>query len=341
MYVTITPQKLTENYAQSSSDFVNYLEKENQTINASSREFFFNQNNDVIPAEDVVQAIDANSAKLKRSEPKYYSITINPSQRELAHIGNDKQKLKLYTREIMKNYAAAFNREINGRSVRAEDILYYAKIESTRTYKGTDREIKENIPFIKSIAALENTIKKVERGELTGNPAHLRKELQSVMDKAPHKLNGKLIEQGMLKPGIQTHIHLIVSRKDISNSFSLSPGSKYRSSEVLMHGKLVKRGFERDQFFLSAEKTFDRIFNYNRNYVESYNAKKAFVKDPKIFYSKLQLLSPGEKKIAFAILNESGLRIPNLNLTQSHISFALKQLNKALGMAVRSSSIGY
>lgn len=341
MYVTITPQKLTENYAQSSSDFVNYLEKENQTINSSSREFFFNQDKEVIPPEDVVQAIDGNTAKLKRSEPKYYSITINPSQRELAHIGNDKQKLKEFTREIMKNYAAAFNREIHGRSVRPEDILYYAKIESTRTYKGTDREIKENIPFLKEIAALENSIRKVDRGELEGNPAHLKKELHAIINKAPHKLNGKLIEQGMLKPGIQTHIHLIVSRKDISNSFSLSPGSKYRSSEVMMHGKLVKRGFERDQFFLSVEKTFDRLFSYNRNYVESYNAKKAFVKDPKSFYSNLQLLSPGEKKIAFAILNQSGVRFPQLNIATSQISFALKQINKALGIAVRSSSIGY
>lgn len=341
MYLTITPQKLTQNYSQSSSDFVNYLEKENRTINTSSRESFFNQDKEMIPAEEVVQAIDGNTAKLKRSEPKYYSITINPSQRELAHIGNDKFKLRHYTREVMKNYAAAFHREIHGRSVRAEDILYFAKIESIRTFKGTDREVKENTPFVKRIAALENTIRQVDRGELSGNPAHLKKELHSVINNAPHKLNGKLVEQGVRKPGRQTHIHIIVSRKDISNSFSLSPGSKYRSSEVIMHGKLVKRGFERDQFFQNAEKTFDHLFSYKRNYVESYNAKKIFVRDPKSFYSDLQRLSPAEKKIAFAILNQSGLRIPQLNFAPSQISFALKQLKKALEIGIRSSSIGY
>lgn len=341
MYLTITPQKLTQNYAQSSSDFVDYLEKENRSRIALHPEFFFNQNRESIPAEDVIQAIDGNTAKLKKSEPKYYSITINPSQRELAHIGNDKQKLKEYTREIMKDYAKAFNREIHGRSVKPGDILYFGKIESTRTYKGTDREIKENTPFLKKIAALENMIRKVERGEITGNPAHLRNELNSYIKKTPHKVNGKVIEQGMLKPGIQTHIHLIVSRKDVSNSYSLSPGSKYRSSEVMMHGKLIKRGFERDLFFQNAEKTFDRIFNYNRNYAETYNAKKALLKDPKVFYSDLQSLSPAERKIAFMILNQSGLRIPKLNLAPGRVSFALKQLNKALGIAVRSSSIGY
>lgn len=341
MYLTITPQKLSQNYSKSSSDFVDYLDKENQSVNSASPEFFFNQDMEMVPAEDVIQAIDGNCAKLKRSEPRYYSITINPSQRELAHIGNEKQKLKEYTREIIKNYAQAFNREIDGRPVRAEDILYFGKIESTRTFKGTDMEIKENSPFLKKIAALENHLGKVERGEVPGNTSHLRKELEIIKSKVPHKINGKPIEEGMSKSGIQTHIHLIVSRKDRSNTYSLSPGSKYRSSEVMMHGKLIKRGFERDQFFQNAEKTFDRLFWYNRNYVESYSAKKTFLKDPNNYYSQLKGLSPAEKKIAFMIMNQTGIRVPHLNINPGQVSFALKQVNKALGIAIRSSSIGY
>lgn len=341
MYLTITPQKLTQNYSQSSKDFVEYLEKENQVLDRGSQQFFFNGGEDKIPPEDVILSIDRNSAKLKRSEPKYYSITINPSQRELIHIGNDKNKLKEYIREVMKEYALAFNREIFGRKVKVEDLLYFGKIESQRTYKGTDLEIKENTPFLKKIAALENVTRKVERGFLSGDLDLLRKQLHALVDQTPHKINGKAIEQGMPKPGVQTHIHLIVSRKDASNSFSLSPGSKYRASEVIMHGKVVKRGFERDRFYREAEKTFDRMFGFKRNYVESYQGRKMLIKDARQYYSHLQGLSPAEKKIAFLILKQADLSIPNLNIAPGQVSFALKQVKKALEIGIRSSSIGY
>ena len=91
----------------------------------------------------------------------------------------------------------------------------------------------------------------------------------------------------MQKDGNQSHIHIIVSRKDASNSVSLSPGSKYKASEVVMHGKQVKRGFDRDAFFAKAEKTFDKTFGYQRNYAESYQSKKDFVKNPKHYFSAL------------------------------------------------------
>lgn len=341
MYLTITPQKLSGKYSQSSADFVAYLEKENRELSPTRPEPFFNQHHSNISAEEVIASIDGNTAKLKRSEPKYYSITINPSRRELVHIGNNKQKLKEYTREIMKNYAQAFHREIHGRPVRVDDIRYFAKVETRRTYKGTDREIKENLPFLKKIAALENTLRKVEKGAAKGNCSNLKKQLERIYKDVPHKINGQPIEPGMPKLGSQTHVHVIVSRKDISNSFSLSPGSKYRASEVVMHGKVVKRGFERDRFFREAEKTFDRIFNYNRNYVESYQARKIFSKDPKQYYSHLHGLTPAQKRLAFTILKQADLNIPNLNISPGQFSFALKQVRKALEIAIRSSSIGY
>ena len=341
MYLTITPQKLSKSFRQSAADFVSYLEKENEGKVQQEKELFFNHTHDNIEGATVVQEIDGNVAKLKKIEPKYYSITINPSRRELEHLKNHPESLKLFTREVMKEYAGAFNRELNGKSISVEDIKYYAKIEYERSFKGTDREIKENAPFVKRIAHLENELKKVERGEIPGNLQSLKQELRRLHEQIPHKINNKIVRQGMLKDGLQTHVHIIVSRKDASNSISLSPGSKYRSSEVMMHGKLVKRGFDRDDFFKSAEKTFDRMFNYNRNYVESYSARKAFVKDPKKYYAQLALLSPAEKRIAFMIMGKAGINIPHLNISQSQVSFALKQIKKALGVGIRSSSIGY
>ena len=341
MYLTITSQKLTHGFSQSVKDFVSYLEKENEGKESAQKEYFFNQDGEHIKASEVIREIDSNSAKLKKVEPKYYSITINPSRYELAHTRNNPQALKQYTREIMKEYARAFNREVNGRPINVSDIKYYAKIEHRRFFKGNDRELKENSPFIKQIAKLENELRKVHRGEIPGNIPALEKELGKLQQQAPHKINGKIVEQGMEKQGLQTHVHIIVSRKDASNSYSLSPGSKYRSSEVVMHGKIVKRGFERDQFFDKAEKTFDKLFGYSRNYVESYQARKTFIKHPQQYYSNLNSLSVADKRIAFMILGKAGISAPHFHIPQNQVSFALKQLKKALEVGIRSSSIGY
>ena len=94
MYVTITAQKTGENYARSSADFVSYLEKENEGKTIEEHEHFFNQYGEEISAAEVVREIDGNTAKLKRDEPRFYSITINPSQRELRQLQNHTEDLK-------------------------------------------------------------------------------------------------------------------------------------------------------------------------------------------------------------------------------------------------------
>ncbi len=290
MYVTITAQKLGGNFTQSSSDFVSYLEKENDEKAVDDMEHFFNQYGEEISSKEVINGIDKNTAKLKKTEPKFYSITVNPSQYELKRLQNHSEELKKYTREIMKDYAAAFNREINGRSITVDDIKYYAKIEHQRTFKGTDKQIKENQPFATKILQFKNDIRKMERGELEGNIKKIKNQMVRLEKEAPHQKNGKRIVRGMPKEGSQSHIHIIVSRKDMTNKHSLSPGSKYKASEVIMNGKTVKRGFDRDRFFSASEKTFDKLFGYKRNYVETYTARKAFIKNPEKYFASIMEL---------------------------------------------------
>ena len=341
MYITITAQKLGGKYSRSAADYVSYLEKENQEKSPGQQEHFFNQYSNNISPDTVIGEIDSNGSKLKRSEPKFYSITINPSSRELAHIQSNPEYLKAYTREVMKEYASSFNREINGHPVKVSDIKYFSKIEHHRTFKGADKEIKENAPFLKEIAAIEKELQKIRQGEAIGDPAALRRKLNFTRESIPHKIDGVPVEQGMQKPGSQAHIHIIVSRKDASNSYSLSPGSRYRSSEVLLHGKTVKRGFDRNEFFSRAEKSFDKMFGYNRNYVESFAARKTLIKNPHEYFNNLNRLSVVEKKVAFGILQHAGLSVPNLNISPAQTSFALKQIKKAIGLGIRASSIGY
>ena len=349
MYITITPQKLGASYSKSSADFVDYLEKENQALEGVSAsesseniELFFNQYEDDISASQVIKAIDKNTAKLKKKEPRFYSITVNPSKYELRRLQHNSKDLKKFTRELMKDYVKSFNREINGRPINIDDIKYYAKIEHRRAFKGTDKQVKENQPFATKILQLKTDIRKVERGEITGNIKNMQRKINQLERQAPHRQNDQRIVQGMQKDGNQSHIHIIVSRKDASNRFSLSPGSKYKASEVSMRGKQVKRGFDRDQFFKNAEKTFDQTFGYQRNFVETYKARKQFIKNPKTYFASLTGLPTNEKTIAFKILKETGIpMLPRIPVSQSQLALKLfHKLRKGVDIAVKSSSIG-
>ncbi len=341
MYITITPQKLGAAFSQSVGDFVTYLEKENQGKDSLDKEYFFNQYEDTIKPYQVIKEIDENTAKLKLKEPKYYSITINPSQYELKHIHNNPEKLRGFVREAMKEYASSFHREIKGKPISVDDIKYFAKLEHERTYKSNDLAVRENKPYSNQIAHLKNELRKVERGEVPGNIRQIEKDIRKLVRDAPYKIRGQVVEPGMKKEGLQSHIHIIVSRKDASNSYSLSPGSKYKASEVKMHGKIVKRGFERDRFIQNSEKAFDKMFQYNRNYVESYAARKLLTKDPKQYFVSLSNLGINEKKMAFKMIRQTGLQLPVLHLPQNKVGFAYKQLKKIIEAGMKASSISY
>ncbi len=113
----------------------------------------------------------------------------------------------------MKAYAGSFNREINGRPINIDDIKYFAKIEQERTYKSNDIAIRENKPYSNQIAHLKNELRKVERGEISGNIHQLKNDIQKLIRDAPYKFKGQVIEPGMKKEGLQSHIHIIVREK--------------------------------------------------------------------------------------------------------------------------------
>lgn len=345
MYITITAQKLKGNYAQSVADFVDYLEKENEGKTFEEQEHFFNQYGDEISGKEVIKEIDGNTSKLKKTEPKFYSITLNPSQRELKAIENSPAALKRYTREAMKEYVKVFNREIDGKPITIDDIKYYAKVEHQRTFKGTDKAIRENQPYATKIWELNQQVQRIQtvEGEGSGNVDKLKKEIARLEKEAPHQLNGKRIVSGMSKPGDQSHVHIIVSRKDASNQYSLSPGSKYKASEVEINGKKVKRGFDRDAFYRNAEKTFDKMFGYKRNYVASYAARKTLLKDPKRYFYEIKKLPINERTMAFKLLKQTGVNTALLSIPTNKLQLTMKVINalkKGVGKAIESGSIG-
>jgi len=338
MYIAITPQQLGNNYRGSARDFVNYLEKENEGKSLEDRELFFNQTENNIEADRVIAEIDANTSKLSKKDPKFYSIMVSPSQAELKHIGDDPEKLKQYTRELMKTYAASFYRD---KEVTVKDVLYFAKLERERTYSEKDKAVKENQAHASKILELQHRVRAIKEGREQGDVAKLKVRIQALEREAPHHQNGKRIVPGMVKEGHQSHIHIIVSRKDMTNSHSLSPGSKFRTSETILNGEKVKQGFDRDTFYRAGERTFDKQFGYRRNFVETYHARNLLDKDPKRFFAALLGLPSNEKQVAKQLLFKAGVHVPTIPTNTAQLAYkAFMQLKKGIGKAMESGSIG-
>jgi len=338
MYIAITRQQLGDNYRGSVHDFVDYLEKENEGKAPENQELFFNQAENNIDAQRVIAEIDANTSKLSKRDPKFYSIMVSPSQVELKHIGNNPEKLKQYTRELMKTYAASFYRD---KEVTVKDVLYFAKLERERTYSEKDKKVKENQAYASKILVLQHRIRAIKEGREHGDIAKLQEKINALEREAPHKQNGKRIVPGMAKEGHQSHIHIIVSRKDVTNSHSLSPGSKFRTSETILNGEKVKQGFDRDKFYRTAEKTFDKRFGYRRNFVETYHARNLLDKDPKQFFSALLGLPSNERQVARQLLFKAGVKVPSIPVNKAQLAYkAMIKLKKGIGKAMESGSIG-
>ncbi len=341
MYIAITAQKIGkgfETYNSSVTDYVNYLEKENEEKNPDLQEHFFDQFTDKVNPEKVISGIDGNTAKLHKKDLKFYSIVVSPSAKELKHINNDPALLRKYTREIMKDYAASFYRD---RTVTVDNIKYYAKIEHERTYRGFEKKIKENAPYRKQIAKLKNDIAKVDRGGLKGNVKSIQRKIDRLIVQAPHKVGGNILTEGMKKEGIQTHIHIIVSRKDSTNTHSLSPGAKFKENTTTLNGKEEKQGFHRDRFFEAAEKRFDKVFGYDRNFVEKYKNKKMFRVDPKKFFAMMIGLPTNEKQVALNMLYKAGVKIPTIPTNKVQLAYKVfMKLKRGIENAIRSGSIG-
>lgn len=338
MYIAITRQQLGDNFRGSVRDFVNYLEKENEGKSPERQEMYFNQEENDINAERVIAEIDANTAKLSKRDPKFYSIVVSPSKRELEHIGDDPEKLKQYTRELMKVYAASFYRD---RAVTVKDVLYFAKLERERTFSGRAREVRENQAHATQILELQHKVRAIKEGRGQGNVERLQERIRSLEREAPWQQNGKRIVPGMAKEGHQSHIHIIVSRKDVTNSHSLSPGSKFRTSETTLNGEQVKQGFDRDQFYRAAEKTFDSQFGYPRNFVETYHARNLLDKDPKRFFALMLGLPAHERQVARQLLFKAGVKVPTIPVNKVQLAYkALMRLRKGIGKAMESGSIG-
>lgn len=183
----------------SSAFLVAYLQHEAKGKEESLR--FFNEEAGNIPPEEVQQRIDYNVKGLRKTESKFIALVLSPSAEELRHIGNDEEKLKQFTSRAMQHYAENFQLKA-GKTIGSADLLWFGAIHHHRTYKGTEREVKE----------------------------------------------GKK-KSGELKPGMNMHVHIIVSKRDRKQQITLSPfGNRSR--------------FDMNSWQRRNQESFNRMFGF-------------------------------------------------------------------------------
>ncbi len=82
------------------------------------------------------------------------------------------------------------------------------------------------------------------------------------------KFYGKIhFNRNRSKNELNMHCHLIVSRKDQANKKKLSPLTNHKNAK----NGIIKGGFDRVNLFQQVEQGFDKLFNYNRQQIESFN----------------------------------------------------------------------
>jgi hypothetical protein len=77
-----------------------------------------------------------------------------------------------------------------------------------------------------------------------------------------------LKKRGERKPGEQMHIQIVVSRKDITNKIKLSPMNNSKGRNAPHSQKMGQ--FDRSAFKQSGETVFDRQFNFERGFQDTF-----------------------------------------------------------------------
>lgn len=70
---------------------------------------------------------------------------------------------------------------------------------------------------------------------------------------------------GTLRPGL--HVHMIISRKDRSNTYKLSPMTNHRKGS----SGVIKHGFHRNDYYRECERIFDEHFKHERSVEQSFD----------------------------------------------------------------------
>lgn len=242
----------------SCSNLAIYLEKENEELDKlikksssmneifqleNRKQGFFTASEINISTIDVISSIDNNKRKLGANDAKYFAPTISFSENELSHIAflaTGKREITSVL-ELNSSELEQFNNLIReyGRKVMDNYALNFNR---------QDKGIKSGADLV-----------------YFGKIEHFRKFKGT--DK--EVIDGKKIS-GQYKKGLQSHIHIIVSRKDKTQLLKLSPTCNEKQTNRKIGNNEYQVGFDRVKWINSNENFFDEHFNYKRKELEKF-----------------------------------------------------------------------
>lgn len=261
MVIKIQTSEKSNGNKGSSMAMANYLEKEDlQNENESfdrgelpqPRKGFFNHDNDKLMKGDVIAAIDNNKKGLTRNDSKFYAINIAPSEKEQQHL------LKQITgKDNIESISDLSTKDLN---------VYEAHL------KEYSRKVMDEYASHFKRDGLKDGAQLVYFGKI---------EHQRYYKGTDENVKKGFVKSGEKKPGLNSHIHIIVSRKDNSMRWKLSPLANDKGSKkCITNNRRVQRGFDRNLFNIKSETLFDKQFSYGRKLEEKAEYRIEASKDP-------------------------------------------------------------
>lgn len=181
---------------------------------------FFNSTREDISAEEVKNAMDHNVKGLRKGEVKFYSLILSPSGEELKHLSkaNSGQQASHHKAFEQNSYE--------------QKLMLFAR-QAMENY-GANFILKDG--------------KKLSVSDLQWYATlHHHRQYKGV-----HKeVKENEAVRGSLKPGPNAHIHIIVSKRDVSQKITLNPQGR-------------KERFEITRWQKENERSFDKLFDFTR-----------------------------------------------------------------------------
>lgn len=276
----------------SCSNLALYLEKENEYLDISIRKSssseealqlesrkqgFFSVSETNISTIEVISAIDTNKKKLGANDAKYFAPTISFSENELEHIA----------------FLATGKRNIES----VWDLSLKEIEEYNRLIREYGRKVMDN--YALNFNRQDKGIKAGTDLVYFGKIEHFRKFKGIDKD----VIKGK-VKSGTFKSGLQSHIHIIVSRKDKTQQLKLSPTCNETNTKRVIGGNNYQVGFDRVKWIDMNEKTFDENFKYHRKELEKFKNQNILKNgSPQEKYELNKLLKTNQTSV-YATINQ-------------------------------------
>ncbi len=241
--------KTSANNKGSCSKYGFYLNKENEEYTKMEQperqQYFFNQTENKISTVNAIATVDDNNKGkgLKKNQDKYFTLTLNFSHKELQFLAEKASGKKINNvDELNIEQYKKYN----------EAIREYAREAMNNYSDNFKRNISKNdiawFAKVEHRRRFKGTDKEVEKGK---------------------------VNSGELKPGLNSHVHITVSRMHKEYRTSLSPLANSRfSTNKTLNGKQVTSGFDRSNWKQLNEDSFDKMFNYERDIEEKFETMR-------------------------------------------------------------------